>query len=69
MNIKLMDRNVQLEKIYSRIIRKENPVSVLLPSLEEDVNVVVNENGVPCIVVPVIGDIWSGSPPHRTLSV
>ena len=48
---------MQLKKrLYSRIIRRENPASVLLPSLEEDVKVDVNENGVPCDVVPVIGD-------------
>ena len=38
-------------------MRRENPASVLLPSLEDDVKVVLNENGVPCDVVPVIGDI------------
>ena len=52
----IIHRNIQFKRLYSRIMRRENPASVLLPSLEEDVKVVVNENGVPCDVVPVIGD-------------
>lgn len=52
--------SIQKEKKFCTFlhnISREKPVSVLLPSLEEDVKVVVNVKGVPSVVLPVIGDI------------
>ena len=52
-----------------RIIIREKPKSVLFPSADDDVNVLVNENGVPCVVLPVIGDSIVGLLPQSVLMV
>lgn len=55
--------NVWIVFICLLISISENP-SAVFPSLDEDVKVTVNSNGLPSVVLPSIGITWDGSDPQ-----